>query len=148
MKLIVHDLCEELWQGLNIHVKEHDRVICERENRDIGDFIGECRQLVLISRCVYGGFSPFIQSVLERCRARFEPLLEIRYGRTRYRMNPISKNLFGMVCCFYGDDITAEEEESARLLCVSNGILLQAAGVQVLFCDRPEKVNAINGILI
>lgn len=147
MKLIVHDLCEELWQGLNIHVREQDRVICEREDRELHDFIGECRQLVLISRCVYGGFSPFIQGVLERCRARFEPLLELRYGRTRYRMKH-ADNPFGMVCCFYGHDITAEEEESARFVCVSNGISLQAAGVRVLFCDRPEQVDVISGILI
>lgn len=148
MKLIVHDLCEEIWQGLNIRMKEKDMVICERENRDINDFIGECSQLVLISRCVYGGFSPFIQGVLERCKARFEPLLEIRYGRTHYKINHANKNLFGMVCCFYGDGITKAEEESARLLSVSNGISLQAAGVQVLFCDRTDKINAIDGILI
>ena len=148
MKLIVHDLCEEIWQGLNIRMKEKDMVICERENRDINDFIGECSQLVLISRCVYGGFSPFIQDVLERCRMRFEPLLEIRYGRTHYKLNHTNKNPFGMVCCFYGDRITKAEEDSARLLSVSNGISLQAVGVQVLFCDRMEKINDIGCILI
>ena len=77
MKVIVHDLQEKSWQELGMRLQEKDVVISESggcEGTDIGGLMGSCSQLVLISRCVYGGFSPFVQGVLEKCRKHFGPL--------------------------------------------------------------------------
>lgn len=143
MKIFVHDLQDDMWQKLNMRPQESDVVICKESRNEISEYIGECSQLILISRCVYGGFSPFIQSVLEKCRSCFGPLLELRHGQTHYEVR--RKNAFGMVCCFYGEDITPSEEESARILSVSSGISLRAKGVKILFCDRMEKIKLIKG---
>ncbi|MDE6916380.1 MAG: hypothetical protein K2P39_06250, partial [Lachnospiraceae bacterium] len=98
-------------------------------------------------RCVYGGFSPFIQGMLERCRKHFGPLLEMRHGRTHYEVKSSNRNTFGMVCCFYGDNITPDEEQSARIQSVSDGISLQARGVKIVFYDTVEKMRQLGGIV-
>lgn len=130
---------------------EKDIVIGESmgcEGSDIEKLIGSCGQLVLISRCVYGGFSPFIQKVLEKCRKYFGPFLELRHGQTHYVVKSQNKNTFGMVCCFYGDNITPEEEQLARIQSVSDGISLQARGVKIVFYDTIDKLSQLNGIVV
>lgn len=144
MKVIVHDLREKSWQALGMRLEEKDIVIgenLETVEKDIGKLIGSCRQLVLISRCVYGGFSPFIQCVLSKCRRHFEPLLEVRHGQTHYQVHSGNKNEFDMICCFYGDQITAQEEQSARIQSVSDGISLQARGVKIVFCNTIDELR-------
>lgn len=111
MKVIVHDLQEKSWQELGMKLQKKDVVISEDKDcagGDIEGLIGSCGQLVLISRCVYGGFSPFVQGVLERCRRRFGPCLEMRHGQTHYEVKSENRNLFGMICCFYGGAYHAE----------------------------------------
>ena len=151
MKVIVHDLQEKSWQELGMRLQEKDVVISESggcEGTDIGGLMGSCSQLVLISRCVYGGFSPFVQGVLEKCRKHFGPLLEMRHGQTHYGVKSANKNTFGMVCCFYGNNITPREEQSARILSVSDGISLQARGVRIAFYDTVDQLRQLKGILV
>lgn len=151
MKVIVHDLQEKSWQELGMRLQEKDVVISESggcEGTDIGGLMGSCSQLVLISRCVYGGFSPFVQGVLEKCRKHFGPPLEMRHGQTHYEVKSANKNTFGMVCCFYGNNITPREEQSARILSVSDGISLQARGVRIAFYDTVDQLRQLKGILV
>lgn len=68
MKMIVHDMQEESWQELGVRLQEKDIVISDAAactGSEIEGAMGRCCQLILISRCVYGGFSPFIQGVGE-----------------------------------------------------------------------------------
>lgn len=151
MKVIVHDLQEKSWQELGVKLQEKDIVIGESAACTGGEIEcarGSCCQLVLISRCVYGGFSPFVQGVLEKCRKQFGPFLEMRHGQTHYEVKSENKNTFGMVCCFYGDNITPQEEQSARIQSVSDGISLQARGVKIVFYDTIDKISRLKGIIL
>ncbi len=151
MKMIVHDMQEESWHGLGVKLQEKDIVISDAvtcTGSEIESAMESCCQLILISRCVYGGFSPFIQGVMEKCRRHFGPLLEMRHGQTHYEVKGGNKNTFGMVCCFYGEHITPQEEQSARLQSVSDGISLQARGVKIIFYDTIEKLSQLKGIIL
>lgn len=144
MIIIIHDLQERVWRELGIRLHEKDIVIGEGQKADLNNTIGNCAGLVIISRCVYGGFSPFIQRALESCRTHFSPLLELRHGQTHYKVKGVNKNSFGMVCCFYGNNITQGEERSARIQAVLDGISLQARGVKIIFCDSVEKYKSFD----
>lgn len=153
MKVIVHDLQEKSWRKLGMKLHEKDIVIGDgmgSAGGDLGETIGSCCQLVLISRCVYGGFSPFIQEMLEKCRKHFGPLLELRHGQTHYEVKSQNKNTFGMLCCFYGENITPKEEQLARIQSVSDGISLQARGVKIVFYDTIDELRQLNisGIVV
>ncbi|MDE7477205.1 MAG: hypothetical protein K2M91_04515, partial [Lachnospiraceae bacterium] len=142
---------EKSWQELGVKLHQKDIVISEgmeSASSDFGGLMGGCGQLVLISRCVYGGFSPFVQGVLEKCRKHFGPFLEMRHGQTHYEVKSENKNTFGMVCCFYGDNITPRDEQSARIQSVSDGISLQARGVKIVFFDTIDKLRQLNGIVL
>lgn len=150
MKVIVHDLQENSWQELGMKLQKKDIVISESRSCagiDMEGLIGSCGQLVLISRCVYGGFSPFVQGVLEKSRRHFGPFLEMRHGQTHYEVKSENRNTFGMVCCFYGDNITPREEQSARIQSVSDGISLQANGVKIVFYDTIDKLRQLKGLV-
>lgn len=148
MRIIIHDLLDDVWKKLALEVDEKDVVVSKDNITSIGSKLGKCRQLILISRCVYGGFSPFVQNVLEELRTDFEPFLKLRHGQTHYEIKKKNKSNFSMICCFYGDDIKPSEEKNARILSVSDGISLQAKGVKILFYDNIEEISQINTGLI
>ena len=144
MKIIVHDLSKDDWQGLELRLREGDIVVSQDNNCDISDYIDNCGQLVFISRCVYGSFSPFIKGVLDKCKASYESKMELRLGQTHYWIKHEFKNAFVMICCFYGGNITALEEQSARVLALSNGVSLRAGAVRIFFYDTMEKIKQLN----
>lgn len=151
MKVIVHDLQKKSWQELGIKLRERDIVIGDGTDctgSDIAKSIGSCCQLVLISRCVYGGFSPFIQEVLGKCRKHFGPFLELRHGQTHYVVKSENKNMFGLICCFYGENITPKEEQLARIQSVSDGISLQAKGVKIVFYDTMDQISQLGSVVV
>lgn len=151
MKVIIHDLQEKLWQELGVKFQEKDIVIgreTETADKNMKEMIESCRQLVLISRCVYGGFSPSIQNVLTKFKEQFGPFLELRNGQTHYKIKNENKNAFGMICCFYGDDITPEDEQSARIQSVSDGISLRARAVKIVFYDTTDKLRQLNKVFV
>ncbi|MBO5033901.1 MAG: hypothetical protein J6C19_15975 [Lachnospiraceae bacterium] len=151
MKVIVHDLQEKLWQELGMRLHEKDIVIGKEKNiadSRIEELMGSCGQLIIISRCVYGGFSPFIQQMFDRRRENFEPFLEVRQGQSQYVVNHENKSAFGLICCFYGDNITSAEEQSARIQSVLDGVALRARGVKVLFYDTADKLKQLNNVCV
>ena len=171
MRMIVHDLEQSVWEKIGVTINEGDEVISDNgtiENcmecdrcwtdsqgicikqdgyRCVGPFFSECSQLVLISRCVYGGFSPFIQNVIERCRTQLIPKLQMRHSQTHYALRSSNRNKYGLICCFYGDNITLKEEETARMLSIADGISLQAAGVKIMFFEGLEKLRGVKEVL-
>lgn len=144
MKIVVHDLQDEVWQGLELRLREEDIVVNQDNNCDISDYIDNCGQLVFISRCVYGSFSPFIKGVLDNCKSSYESKMELRLGQTHYGIKHEFKNTFAMICCFYGKNITALEEQSARVLALSNGVSLRAGAVRIFFYDTVDKIKQCN----
>ena len=83
MRLIVHDLAEEqvkcifsqnldtqiIGDGGTIHhcigcfgcwVKTPAQCVIRDNYGDMGELLSKCDELILVSKCCYGGFSPFV----------------------------------------------------------------------------------------
>lgn len=86
---------------------------------DLGALLGKCDdELIIISRCFYGGYSPFVKNVLDRSIPYIHPDFVIRnkemHHKRRYR------NHFDLTVWFYGTDISECEKETALELVQSN----------------------------
>ncbi|SCJ05924.1 hypothetical protein [uncultured Clostridium sp.] len=90
MKLIIHDLSKEDFNNISENLNEEDIIICKgkRINKCIrcfgfwiktpgecvikddynkmGEKIASCDELIIISECKYGMYSPFIKNILDR----------------------------------------------------------------------------------
>lgn len=79
---------------------------------DMGQCLGRCENLVLVSRCVYGGASPFVKQVLDRSIPYLHPDFVIKNGETHHKMR--YQNHIGLSTLFYGGDLTQGERDTAR----------------------------------
>ena len=98
MELLVHDLPETpaAWEKMPertilspqkpIHrcvgcfgcwVKTPGCCVIPDAYQDLGPVLGHCDHLILISRCVYGTFSPFVKNVIDRSLAYMHPYFSV-----------------------------------------------------------------------
>lgn len=163
MKLLVHDLNEQEFGDLlpsnreDIIIISNDQrihpcigcfgcwiktpIACVIKDRyqNIGKLISQCEELILISKCCYGGFSPFVKNVLDRSIAYIHPYFTLRGGEMHHKNR--YEEQFKLTVRFYGKDITAEEKNTAVKLVPANGLNLNVKEHAVYFYDNIEEMR-------
>ncbi|SFH65126.1 hypothetical protein SAMN05192551_1024 [Tindallia magadiensis] len=162
MKMLIHDLAEEdLLQLLEkredimlisyntpIHhcigcfgcwVKTPAYCVLKDDYSDLAPRMDACNEVILISRCTYGGYSPFVKNVLDRSIGYIHPDFTIRKGEMHHK-NRYPQQL-SMTAHFYGEDLTLEEKNTATELVQANGLNLNSKKNQVLFYQQPSEMK-------
>lgn len=160
MRLIIHDLTEEEFKELGFTtenqivvskeapirhcigcfgcwVKTPAACVIRDDYGDMGHKISRCDELLVISRCVYGGFSPFVKNVLDRSISYIHPFFTKRNHEMHHRRR--YKNKIDFRVWFYGNMI-GSEQETARKLIKANGINLDVASFTVDFFSNVETL--------
>lgn len=83
-----------------------------------GSQIGKCDELIIISECVYGGFSPFVKRLIDRSISCVLPFFEIVEGKMRHKMR--YKNSPTVSVYFYGTNISESDKSIANRLVSAN----------------------------
>lgn len=156
MEIIIHDLPEE--ELKNIYKSTNDSLIIT-DNKKIksctGCFYcwtknpGECRikdgydniaelyskaeKIIIISRCCYGSYSPFVKNVMDRSIPYLLPFFKI-INKEMHHTIRYKKNLSFEVC-FYEENISDEEKEIAKNLVKANCINLNVTNFNVSFLE-------------
>ena len=161
MKLIITDR-----QDLHLTVEGAHRIICpgEREIRPcagcFGCWIntpgrcvtpgtamripvshGSCDQLILVSRCCYGGPSPFVKAVQDRAISYIHPDFVLRRGELHHKRR--YQNVITLSACFYGEDITPRERETAQAILEANAENLDGVVGELRFFTAPEEIEEV-----
>ncbi len=146
MKVIIHDLDpgEFLKAFPNLKGGEDVRIIAETEGpirKCIGCFscwiktpmhcilkdgyqdmstrvFGE--EIIVISRCVYGGYSRFVKNVFDRSIGNGTPFFEIRNGELKHVIREKENGSSNFNVYMYGDKITDLEKEMMNGLYIAN----------------------------
>jgi len=164
MQLIIHDLTKEEWNSLHTNltdaevianhgkikncigcfgcwVKTPGQCIIADEYQKMGELLGKTDELVIISKCSFGGFSSFVKNVLDRSISYILPYFEIRnkemHHRSRY------KNHIKMNVILYGDEITEAEESTAKQLVEANAINLNGTVESLTFVSDVKKLKEV-----
>lgn len=87
----------------------------------LGELFSRCSEVDIITRCLYGGYSPFVKNVLDRSISYMQPFFTIKDGEMRHKRR--YHNRVRLRVIFYGD-ITPEEEETARGFAQANAVNL------------------------
>lgn len=106
-------------------VKTPGKCILQDAYSDMGALLGKAEQLTIVSACTYGGYSPFVKTVLDRSISYLHPDFEIREGRMHHKRR-YAKDL-AMCVRFYGTEITEEEQRTAQDLVRANARNLGAS---------------------
>lgn len=100
---------------------------------DMGELISKCSEVIIISKCFYGGFSPFVKNVLDRSISYIHPYFVIKNGEMHHRNR--YKNDMSLRVWFYGDGINDDEKQTAQKLVKSNSVNIGYRDSNVTFVD-------------
>lgn len=163
--MIIHDLMEKEFEELELQSKDQIVIsyqapirhcigcfgcwiktpgacIIRDDYGDMGQKIARCNEVLVISKCIYGGYSSFVKNVFDRSISYIHPYFTTRnhemHHKRRYQ-NKISFRVW-----FYGE-ITSDEESTARKLVIANGINFDTVSSEVYFYpsikDLPVRKN-------
>lgn len=106
---------------------------------NMGELLSKSKKLTIISKCMYGSYSPFIRNVLDRCLPYLSPYFVPKNGETHHKNR--YNNAFDLSAHFYGDDITEKEKQTAEALVKANGINFYASESNAFFYDSPKTMK-------
>ena len=141
-KVVVHDLSQEEFQQVFPDIYSRFHIICDngsikncigcfgcwiktpgqcviKDGYDImGEILARAEAVTIISRCVYGGYSPFIKNIWDRSISYILPFFKTKNNETHHKRR--YKDTFCLSVYFYGEHITSQEIAAARNLVKAN----------------------------
>ncbi len=105
-----------------------------------GIYMSQCDELIIISECCYGGYSPFVKNVVDRGLSYIHPDFVIRKGEMHHKRR--YKNVISLSAYFYGDHITDAEKETAKNILQANADNYDGLVKEVKFYPSVKEVEA------
>lgn len=96
--------------------------------------LSQADTVTIISKCYYGGYSPFVKNVLDRSL----PFLKMIDNETHHK--PRYKKSFQLSVYFYGEYITPSEKDTAENMVSRNSINFNASKHNVAFFNSIEQL--------
>lgn len=148
MKVIIHDLEDEQFHLLLPNVGDNIQVISDSgkirncigcfacwvktpgkcvlkdgnssvQNYDnMGVILSKADEVIIISKCCYGGYSPFVKNVFDRSISYLLPFFITKKNETHHPQR--YSQTFKLNVYFYGNLITNQERETAQKLVKAN----------------------------
>ncbi len=106
-----------------------------------GSDMGNCTELILISRCYYGSVSPFVKMVQDRAISYLHADFVIRKGKMHHKRR--YKNTITLSAHLYGENITDIEKETARELLKANADNYDGLAKDVYFYQSAEELEGV-----
>ncbi len=122
-------------------VKTPGTCVIDDRLKDMGFALSGCDELIIVSSCRYGSYSPFVKNVMERCLSYVRPDFEIRGGKMRHKRR--YGNVISVSAWFYGEDLYEEEKECARQLIQRNAENLGGKVKNIVFVGSASGTGAI-----
>jgi multimeric flavodoxin WrbA len=144
MKLMMHDLSEADFKKMDFPLGRETTIISDRGKihacigcygcwiktpgvcaikdgyQNLGQLFSKADDVIVISKCVYGSYSPFIKNVWDRSISYLLPYFMKKQGETYHKMRYTSR--FNLAVHFYANSINQDERDTAQRLIKANGI--------------------------
>jgi len=98
-------------------------------------------EFVVISRMVFGGLSPVVKTVMERCIGYVSPFFRIIKGEMHHVPRYDHKLVLRYI--FYGQDMGTREREIAQRLVAANALNLGAESFSVSFFPSADAIGEV-----
>ena len=127
--------CFDCW------VKTPGLCVIKDDCADVGKTLGHCDDLIIVSKCTYGGFSPFVQSVLNRSMSQVSPDFTVRNKLMHHKLR--YDNVINISAYFYGADITDKERDTATSVVSAVALGRGAKASGILFYNSAKEVKEV-----
>lgn len=154
MKMIIHDLSQQDFAALYTS-KDTDTIISDNGSirncigcfgcwvktpgvcilkdgyHNMGELLAKCDKLVMISKCIYGSYSPFIRNIWDRSLPYLLPYFVSKNEETHHKNR--YKNEIELSLHFYGENISESEQKTAKALVKANAINFYMSESNIFF---------------
>jgi multimeric flavodoxin WrbA len=124
----------------NCWIKTPGQCVIHDGYENMGLLISKCDHLIIISRCFYGSYSPFVHNVLDRSIPYSLPYFETKNGETHHKNR--YDNTISLTIYFYGKN-SEKEKETAKKLAQANGINFFVQKTDVYFYDKIDDLPEV-----
>jgi len=170
VKLLIHDLNKEDFNDLFGTIKGDVKVIDDNNTiqncigcfgcwikkpgecviaddyNHMGEYLSKCNELIIVSKCFYGGYSPFVKNIMDRSISYIHPYFEVRNNELHHRQR--YENHFEMSVYFYGENITQKEKTTAEKLIKANVLNLICDIKNVIFVKDINSIKKLEGVAL
>ncbi len=108
---------------------------------NMGADIAKCNEIIIVTKCCYGGPSPFVKNVLDRSISYVHPYFVNRNGEMHHKQR-YEKSL-NLTVLFYGDNLTSLEKQTAQEWVKAMAVNLYCVVQKVVFCENPREIEVL-----
>jgi multimeric flavodoxin WrbA len=120
-------------------IKTPGQCVIKDQYADMGKLLGHSRDFVLVSKCTYGGVSPFVQNVLDRSLPNLSPDFTVRGKEQHHKLR--YDNIIRFSAYFYGTEVTEKEKDTAVSLINAIALNFGFKVSRVSFFNTPSEVK-------
>lgn len=108
---------------------------------NLGENLSKARELIIISRLTYGGFSPFVKNVLDRTISYVLPYFRILEGEMHHEQR--YDNKYRVKVIFYGEYLEQEEMDLAYEVVKAVGVNFNFEKFEVDFIKDIQELKVV-----
>lgn len=123
----------------NCWIKNPATCVIKDEYQDMGKMISQSEEVLIITKCTYGSYSPFVKNVMDRSISYIHPYFIIRNGEMHHKIRYAKQ--INLSVHFYGDDITKEEKDTARKLVKGNSLNFNIKDYTINFYNNIDELG-------
>ena len=112
-------------------IKNPGRCILEDGYENLAELYSKAEKIIIISKCCYGTYSPFVKNVLDRSIPYLLPFFKLKNNEMHHTIR-YKKKLF-LEVYFYGKDLTELEKNIAEKTVKANCVNLNVKKFNVSF---------------
>ena len=115
-------------------IKNPGRCILEDGYENLAELYSKAEKIIIISKCCYGTYSPFVKNVLDRSIPYLLPFFKLKNNEMHHTIR-YKRKLF-LEVYFYGKDLTELEKNTAEKTVKANCINLNVKKFNVSFLEN------------
>lgn len=169
MNILIHDINTQEFEKLFHNISENTHIISDKgvikscvgcfgcwiktpgkcvikdSYENLGEIFSRADNVIVISKCFYGGYSPFVKNILDRSISYLLPFFKIKNNETHHQQR--YKNNFKFFSYFYGENLTLSEMATAKKLVRANSINFFASDYSVSFFESIIQLSSEVNVL-
>lgn len=120
-------------------IKTPGRCVIKDGYENMGELLGKTNELIVVSKCCYGGFSPFVKNVFDRSISYIHPYFKIRNKEMHHKRR--YDNIIQIRAFLYEEDITQLEKDTAAKYLEAVSINLDCKLKELRFLTKKELME-------
>lgn len=123
----------------NCWIKTPATCIIKDNYQHMGKMISQSEEIIIITKCTYGGYSPFVKNVMDRSISYIHPYFTIRNGEMHHKIRYAEQ--VNLSVHFYGENVTKEEKDTARKLVKGNALNFNIKNYTINFYKNIDEIR-------